>query len=89
MTIKKTLSVKRPTELAPAHAAGESVAPSANPASAAIADRFKLDASDAPKAKKSDGVGAIVALCAGVAALVVAGILTFVMYQHWTFLQGA
>jgi len=91
MTIKKPMSVKRPTVPGAALPSAEGVAelPSA-PTAATIADRFKLDAPDPAAAKKaSGGVGTTVALVAGVAALVVAGILTFVIYQHWSFLQGA
>ena len=64
----------------------------AAPGGATIADRFKLDVPDPKKAKKAGSVSstaATIALCAGLAALIVAGILTFVMYQHWDFLQGA
>lgn len=87
MTIKKPMSVKRPTVQAAAQPSAEGVA---EMPSAAIADRFRLDAPD-PRAKKSasSGVAATFAVLAGVAALVVAGILTFVIYQHWNFLQGA
>ena len=92
MTIKKPMSVKRPTVPGAALPSAEGVAelPSA-PTAATIADRFKLDAPDPAAAKKASGggVGTTVALVAGVAALVVAGILTFVIYQHWSFLQGA
>ena len=55
---------------------------------AAIADRFKLDVPD-PNAKKSTGVGTILAVEAGFLALAVAGILTFVLYTHLDFLQNA
>ena len=56
---------------------------------ATIADRFKLDLAD-PSAKKAPaGKGAAVALVAGLIALAVAGILTFIIFQHWQFLQAA
>ena len=89
MTIKKTISVKRPT------VAAEPQSPAAggaevHSAAAAVADRYRLDASDAPKKKGGGGgAGTTAAVVAGVIALVVAGILTFVMYQHWEFLKGA
>ena len=56
---------------------------------ATIADRFKLDLQDPNAAKASAGAGTIAALIAAVLALVAAGVLTFVLYQHWEFLQGA
>ena len=82
MTIKKPLSK---TAVA-APEAGSSPATG----NAAIADRFKLDLQD-PAAKKgsSGGAAATVAAIAGFIALIVAGVLTFVIYQHWEFLQGA
>lgn len=56
---------------------------------ATIADRFKLDIPD-PNAKKvSAGKGSMVAVVAGLLALAVAGVLTFVIYQHWQFLANA
>ena len=56
---------------------------------ATIADRFKLDVSDVPAAKPKSGVGTTIAVIAGLVALAVAGVLTFVIYQHWEFLQSA
>ena len=91
MTLKKPMSVKRPTVKADSMPSTEGVAElPAAPAAATIADRFKLDAPD-PNAKKSaaSGVGSTVAVLAGVAALAVVGILTFVIFQHWEFLKGA
>ena len=55
---------------------------------ATIADRFKLDIPD-EKTTKGPGKGTTVAFIAGIAALAVVGILTFVMYQHWEFLKDA
>ena len=55
---------------------------------ATIADRFKLDAPD-PNAKKASGVGATIAVVAGLLALAVAGVLTFIIYQHWQYLANA
>ena len=56
---------------------------------AAIADRFKLDLQDPNVGKSSGGVGTTIVLVAGLIALAVAGVLTFVIYQHWEFLKGA
>ena len=82
MTIKKPLN--KPKAAAPE----EGSSPSAG--GAAIADRFKLDLQD-PSAKKGSGGGkaATVAAIAGFIALIVAGVLTFIIYQHWEFLKGA
>ena len=55
---------------------------------ATIADRFKLDMPD-PKAKAPEGKGTLYAVVAGGLALIVAGILTYTLYQHWEFLMGA
>ena len=55
---------------------------------ATIADRFKLDMPD-PNAKKASGVGATIAVVAGLLALAVAGVLTFIIYQHWQYLANA
>ena len=81
MTIKKIKTAPKPEE------------PTADVApvgSAAIADRFKLDLQD-PSEKKSSsgGVAGTIAAVAGFLALGVAGILTFIIYQHWEFLKGA
>lgn len=77
MTIKKTKPASAPAPAAPA-AGG-----------ATIADRFKLDVPDA-SAKKGGGSvskkSTMIALAAGLAALAVAGVLAFVLYQHWDFL---
>ena len=59
------------------------------PGGATIADRFKLDMPDPNAQKAPAGKGALFAVIAGVLALAVAGILTFVIYQHWTYLQSA
>ncbi len=58
------------------------------PGGATIADRFKLDAPSAA-APKPAGKSALMALIAGLLALAVAGILAFVIYQHWEFLKAA
>ncbi len=89
MTIKKPMSVKRPTVQAdslPSHEG--SVETPASSASATIADRFKLDMPD-PNAKKRGSGVSMVAVVAGFVALAVVGVLTFVLYQHWEFLKGA
>ena len=94
MTVKKTLSLKRPAAAPVADAndnAADAPATVAPPTGGAtIADRFKLDLQD-PSAKKGSGGGkaATVAAIAGFIALIVAGVLTFIIYQHWEFLKGA
>ena len=77
MTIKKNASAP---ELEPV---------SAGDGGAVIADRFKLDLPDPSAGKAKGGKLAAVTLVAALAALAVAGVLTFVMYQHWEFLKGA
>ena len=76
MTIKKTPMKVRPAGAKPAAGNG------------AVADRFKLDA-PAPSKGVPAGKGATVAAIAGLVALVVAGILTYVLWQHWDFLMPA
>ena len=81
MTIKKPMKTASaaPTAAAPAAAGG-----------ATIANRFKLDMPD-PNAKKasSGGPAATVAGIAGLIALVVDGMLTYILWQHWDFLMPA
>ena len=77
MTIKKPIKAAAPEA---------SSAPSAG--GATIADRFKLDAPD-PNAKKASGAGTTIAVVAGLLALAVAGVLTFIIYQHWQYLANA
>ncbi len=90
MTIKKPMSVKRPTVKADPMSATEGVAEMpAAPAAATIADRFKLDAPDPNVKKAASGVSGTAAAVAGLVALVVAGVLTFILFQHWEFLKGA
>ena len=55
----------------------------------AIADRFRLDAPDSGKKQASGGKPAAIAVVAGFLALVVAGVLTYVLWQHWEFLMPA
>lgn len=76
MTIKKPSKTAAAAEPAPATGG------------ATIADRFKLDAPD-PNQKKSSGKGSAVTLAAALIALAVAGVLTFILYQHWEFLKAA
>ena len=91
MTIKKIKPIKPAAAPAAQVSTGDnapSAAAPAAPAGATIADRFKLDVPEA-KATKGGSVGktaATIALVVGFAALVLAGVLTFVMYQHWDFL---
>ena len=85
MTIKKIKPVK------PASAPAAS-APAAAPAAlaaggATIADRFKLDVPEAAhKGGSTSKKMATIALIVGLVALTVAGVLTFVLYQHWDYL---
>ena len=79
MTIKKPITAPQQDAPTGATAVG----------GAAIADRFKLDLQDPNAGKSSGGVGTTIALVAGLVALAVAGVLTFVIYQHWEFLKGA
>ena len=93
MTVKKTLSLKRPTaapKAADAADGDETLATVASPiAAATIADRFKLDAPPPAKSGAAAGVGTKVAVAAAVVALVVAGVLAYTIYGHWEFLKGA
>ena len=77
MTIKKPMKVATSAGAATPSAGG-----------ATIANRLKLDMPD-PGAKKSApaGVATKCAATAGCLALIVAGILTFILYQHWDFLM--
>ena len=78
MTIKKPIKAAAPEA---------SSAPSAG--GATIADRFKLDMPDPNAQKASAGAFTMCAVIAGVLALAAAGILTFIIYQHWQFLANA
>ena len=75
MTIKKTVKATRPSVAAPS-------------GNGAVADRFRLDAPD-PSAKPAAGAATTVALFAGLVALGVVGILTYILWQHWEFLMPA
>ena len=60
------------------------------PGGVSIADRLRLDPVDPATVRKSGGGKA--AACAGVAgliALAAAGILTYILWQHWEFLMPA
>ena len=83
------MTIKKPMKTTAAEPVADLGTASATPA-ATIADRFKLDAPD-PSAQKrsSGGPAAMAALIAGLVALGIAGFLTFVIYQHWVFLQAA
>ena len=85
MTIKKPMKAPEPA----AATVSTEASAAAAPGGATIADRFKLDLQD-PNAKKAGaGKGTIVTVLAAVLALAVAGFLTFILYQHWEFLQNA
>ena len=79
MTIKKPMKAAAPAADATAPAAG----------GATIADRFKLDMTAPEKKPAAAGASTTVAGIAGLIALVVAGILTYILYQHWEFLMPA
>lgn len=53
---------------------------------AAIADRFKLDVTD-PSVKKAADKGTTYAMSAGLVALAVMGVLTYLLYAHWDYLM--
>ena len=93
MTVKKTLSLKRPTaapKAADADNDAETLATVASPTGAAtIADRFKLDAPPPAKSDSAAGIGTKVAVAAAFVALVVAGVLAYTLFGHWEFLKGA
>ena len=78
MTIKKTIKIKPKGSPSGASASG---------GSAVLADRFKLDA-DAASAKPVAKAGNVTGLF-GLVALAVAGILTYMLWQHWEFLMPA
>ena len=80
MTIKKPMKVAAPAQPARAPAPG---------AGATIADRFKLDMTEPEKKPTVSSTASTVAAVAGLLALVVAGILTYILWQHWEFLMPA
>ncbi|MBR4354198.1 MAG: hypothetical protein IKP97_02735 [Kiritimatiellae bacterium] len=81
------MTIKKPVK--PAAALVKAAAPAAS-GGATIADRFKLDVPAKPaKSGGASSAAGNIALCAALAGLALAGILTFVIYQHWEFLKGA
>ncbi|MBQ0032858.1 MAG: hypothetical protein KBT68_08665 [bacterium] len=79
MTIKKPMKAPAPASDAAAPATG----------GATIADRFKLDMTEPAKRPAAGGPASTVAAVAGLLALAVAGILTYILWQHWEFLMPA
>ena len=79
MTIKKPMKVAAPAPTAGAPA----------PGGATIANRFKLDMTEPAKKPAAGGPASTIAAVAGLLALAVAGILTYILWQHWEFLMPA
>ena len=79
MTIKKPMKAPAPASDAAVPAAG----------GATIADRFKLDMTEPAKKSAVSSTASTVAAVAGLLALAVAGILTYILWQHWEFLMPA
>ena len=79
MTIKKPMKAAAP--------AADTAAPAAG--GATIADRFKLDMTEPEKKSANAGASTTVAVAAGLIALAIAGILTYILWQHWEFLMPA
>ena len=79
MTIKKPMKAPAPASDAAAPAAG----------GATIADRFKLDMTEPAKKPAAGGPASTIAAVAGLLALAVAGILAYILWQHWEFLMPA
>ena len=75
MTIKKPINESDAAEVSAAGSSG-------------VPERFRLDV-DPNAGRSSGGVAATIAMVAGLAALAVVGVLTFVIYQHWEVLKGA
>ena len=80
------MTIKKPMKAAPV--AAESPAIPA-PGGATIADRFKLDMSEPAKKPAVNSTASTVAAVAGLLALAVVGILTYILWQHWEFLMPA
>lgn len=76
MTIKKPMKVVAPAAAPSAPATG----------GAAIASRLRLDTPD-PNANALADTPTKVAAIVGFVALIIAGILMFMLYQHWDFLR--
>ena len=79
MTIKKPMRA--------AATAADTAAPAAG--GVTIANRFKLDMNEPTKKPAASSTATPVAGVAGLIALIVAGILTYILYQHWEFLMPA
>ena len=79
MTIKKPMKAAAP--------AADTTVPAAG--GATIADRFKLDMTEPEKKPAAGGKSTTCAVAAGLIALAVAGILTYILWQHWEFLMPA
>ena len=78
------MTIKKPMK---APAAAPAVAPAAS-GGATIANRFKLDLTE-PDKKPEAGKATTCAAVAGLIALGVAGLLTFILWKHWEFLMPA
>ena len=79
------MTIKKPMRTSSSAAAA---APAAG-GGATIANRFKLDAPDPSAKKPAGGLASTVAGVAGLIALAVVGILTYIIWQHWEFLMPA
>ena len=79
------MTIKKPRKTAAT--AAKTVAPAAG--GATIANRFKQDMTEPEKKPAASSTATTVAGIAGLIALAVAGILTFILYQHWEFLMPA
>ena len=80
------MTIKKPMK-APA-ASADAAAPAAG--GATIADRFKLDMPDeGAKKPAAGGAATTIAAVAGLVALAIAGILTYILWQHWDYLMPA
>ena len=80
------MTIKKPTKSPEAEAP---VPAMPNAGGATIADRFKLDLVDPNAKKASAGKGTMCTVLAGLVALGVVGVLTFIIYQHWQYLANA
>jgi hypothetical protein len=89
MTVKKTISLKRPVKTQGDQGAEQASSSAAPSGGATIADRFKLDTAEPAKKAADAGAGTKIAVIAALIALAVAGILTYTLYGHWEFLKGA
>ena len=80
------MTIKKPMKTAATAPTAGAPAPGGN---ATIADRFKLDMTEPVKKPTVSSTASTVAGIAGLVALIVAGILTYILYQHWEFLMPA